>query len=56
MARDILTLEQLQEQLARREAFLARLEQQNAEAAQIAKLKKDILLTRRRIDRMAGGT
>ncbi len=56
MARDILTIEQLQEQLARREAYLAQLEQHDADEKQISKLKKDILLTRRRIERMAGST
>lgn len=56
MAGDVLTLEQLQAQLARREAYLARLEQQAADQQQIERLKKDILLTRRRIERLDGGT
>lgn len=52
MSKDVLTLEQLQEQLSRREAYLWQLEAQAADAAQIQKLKKDILLTRKRIERM----
>lgn len=52
MGKDVLTIEQLEEQLKRREAYLAQLEAQAADTAQIQKLKKDILLTCKRIERM----
>ena len=51
---DVLTREQLEAQLARREAFLEKCRKDGASEKTLQSIRKDILLTRRRLERLEG--
>lgn len=54
MTDDVLTREQLEAQLARREAFLEKCRKDGASEKMLQSIQKDILLTRRRLERLEG--
>lgn len=51
MAKDVLSIQQLEGQLARREAKLEYLKKTNAPEASVETARKDMELTRRRLER-----
>lgn len=51
---DVLTKEQLEAQLARREAFLAKCREEQADEKLICAVEKDIRMTKLRLERLKG--